>query len=416
MTHNTLNTQNFSALFENVNIGVIVVNESGKIEAVNKYLLREFGYTGKELLHKEVELLVPTQLRKKHKELRAEFSLNPENIAITPKEPPMGVKKDGTEFPVEMSLGYYKENGNTYYVAFVNDIQKNKEAEETIKQLNADLDQRVKESTRSLKATVEQLSRQMKENERKDEELTKALEKEKELNQLKSRFVSVASHEFRTPLSGILASTYLLSKYTKEDQQPHRDKHIKRILSSVNLLNEVLGDFLSVDKIEQGNFKPNLTVFNINNVISDIIQDMQYMFKNGQHVTYTHDESNDIAYLDHSMFHHILTNLLSNAIKYSPENSNIDLTVEQKGHTLTITVKDQGIGIPKRDQQNLYKRFFRSANAAQIQGTGLGLNIVKKYVDVLDGDIICNSEENRGTEFIITFNNQKEHYENSISG
>ena len=415
MSNNVFNDRLFSTLFDNTCIGVVVANNNGEIEAANKYALHEFGYSEKELLHKKVEVLIPKRIREKHELLRAKFYQHPTNITIAAAKALKGVRKDGSEFFVEMSLGHYIEQGHNYFVAFINDLSKKREADETIKQLNDDLDQRVKESTRSLSAIVDQLSSQIRENERKDAELVQALDKEKELNQLKSRFVSVASHEFRTPLSGILASTYLLSKYTKEDQQSLRDKHIKRILSSVNLLNEVLGDFLSVDKIEQGNFKPNLTVFKISTMANEIIQSTQHMLKNGQQIVYLHTEEHDVAYLDHSMFHHILTNLLSNAIKYSPENSKIELIVEQQGHTLTIKMKDQGIGIPKNEQQNLYKRFFRSANAAQIQGTGLGLNIVKKYVDVLDGTIECNSEENIGTEFIIRFNNQKEHYENSIS-
>ena len=411
----TFNHLQFSTLFDNAGIGIVIVDTNGKIEAVNKYILREFGYTESELVHQEVELLIPERFREQHKGLRAGFNVHPANIAIPPERNLKGLRKDGIEFPVEMSLGYYSDNDETYFAAFVNDVRKTREAEATIKQLNAELDQKIKESTRSLNATVDQLISQIKENERKDEELVQALEKEKELNQLKSRFVSVASHEFRTPLSGILASTYLISKYTKENEQPQRDKHIKRILSSANLLNEVLGDFLSVDKMEQENFKPNLTVFDINIFANEIIQSMQYMQKNGQNIVYVHRGENAIAYLDHSMLHHILSNLLSNAIKYSPEESRIDLIIEQKDQTLVIKVKDHGIGIPKNEQQDLYKRFFRSSNAAQIQGTGLGLNIVKKYVDVLDGIIECISEENKGTEFIMTFNNQKEHYGNSIS-
>ncbi len=410
------NTKNFATLFENVPLGVLVVNEDGLIEAANKYLLKEFGYKAREIQGMEVELLMPAEYREKHKLYRAEFSNAPVSMAIDPERNLKGIKKDGTEFPIEMSLGHYVDGGVTYFTAFVNDALRKNEAEETINKLKADLDQRVKETTRSLHATVEQLSRQIRENERKDAELMKALEKEKELNQLKSRFVSIASHEFRTPLSGILASTYLLSKYTKEEQQILRDKHIKRILSSVNLLNEVLGDFLSIDKMEQENFKPNLTSFKIDDMVDEIIQSLQYILKDGQNIIYTHNELDDSAYLDHSMFKHILTNLLSNAVKYSPACNEVNLDIQLVGETLTIRVSDHGIGIPEKDLEHLYQRFYRCSNSTQFQGTGLGLNIVKKYVDALDGTIACISEENKGTEFIITFKNQRDHYENHFSG
>lgn len=404
----------FSTLFEHAHIGIIVVNESGDIEAANKYILKEFGYNEDELIHQKVEFLIPQHLHERHIGLREDFNKHPVSATVVPRKDIRGLRKDGSEFQIEISLGYYKAKKGNFFIAFLNDLSKTIEADETIEQLKSELDQRVRESTRSLHATVEQLIRQIKENERKDAELTKALEKEKELNKLKSKFVSIASHEFRTPLSGILASAYLLAKYNRESDQPQRDKHIKRIMSSANMLNEVLGEFLSVDKMEQGNFKPNLTVFEINSMAEEVIQNMQHMLKTGQRIAYIHKGDNDIAYLDHSMFRHILSNLLSNAIKYSPEDSGIELAIEQKNEKLIVRVKDHGIGIPVNEQQELYKRFFRCSNATHIEGTGLGLNIVKKYVDVLDGTIEFNSEENIGTEFIIRFKNQKELYENHI--
>ncbi len=412
MLHHIFNNNQFSTLFDQAFIGIIVVNNKGEIEAVNKYILDEFGYEEHEIIHQKVEFLVPAQYKEVHERHRETFFLNPTNLSIPADRNLKGIKKDGSEFYIEMKLGFYKEQEDNYYIAFVNNISQKKEAEDTIKRLNAELDQKVKESTRSLNATVDQLSRQIKENERKDEELEKALEKEKELNQLKSRFVSVASHEFRTPLSGVLASTYLLSKYTKGEEQPHRDRHIKRIISSVNLLNEVLGDFLSVDKIEQGNFKPNLTWFNVSDEVNEIIQELKYILKAGQNISYQHNGETSIAYIDKSMFHHIITNLLSNAIKYSPENSPIEIIIDQVDQKLVIRVKDYGIGIPEKEQENLFKRFFRSSNAVHIEGTGLGLNIVKKYVEILDGTIAFKSEINKGSEFIITFNNQIEQNEN----
>ncbi len=415
LLHHIFRNKEFSALFENAVLGVIIVNKEGQIVAANKHVYDEFGYLEPELDNQSMECLIPGRLHDIHKQHRLEYYKNPLSKAVCLGLGVDAVRKDGTEFKVEVSLGHYTSKEGEYFIAFINDLTKKLEADKTIQQLKGELDQRVKESTRSLHATVDQLSRQIKENERKDAELIKALENEKEMNALKSRFVSIASHEFRTPLSGILASTYLLSKYTKESDQPQRDKHIKRILSSANLLNEVLSDFLSVDKMEQENFRPNPTLFDIGVLVTEIIQNLQHMLKPGQEIDYNQECDNDIAFLDTSMLHHILTNLLSNAIKYSPENSKIELSVVRKSDDCILRVKDHGIGIPQPEQENLYKRFFRSTNAAHIQGTGLGLNIVKKYVDVLDGTIDCKSEENKGTEFIVRFKNQKVVYENHIS-
>jgi PAS domain S-box-containing protein len=414
MLQKIFNKKHFSSLFENANVGMLLTDSDGVIRAVNKYILSEFGYDAKEILNKKVEILIPEEFRAEHVRLREDYKGHPRSYTVPSEKSLMGRRRDGTKLPLEMAIGYYRDEDEIYLLAIFCNIGYRKVAEETIQFLNAELDQKIKESTRSLNATVDQLIRQIKENERKDAELLKALEKEKELNQLKSRFVSVASHEFRTPLSGILASTYLLAKYTKTDDQPQRDKHIKRIMSSVSLLNEVLGDFLSVDKMEQDNFKPNPTRFDIDDVMKEIIHNMQYMLKKGQIVDYVHSGDSKIAYIDQSMFQHIMSNLISNAIKYSFEDSTIKISIDQNDPTLIIRVKDHGIGIPKNEQENLFKRFFRSTNAVHIEGTGLGLNIVKKYVEVMDGKVECFSEMDKGTEFVITFNNQSEHYEDSI--
>src|ERR1035437_5313249 len=150
--HRIFNNQQFSTLFDNAGIGIIVVNADGEIEAANKHILHEFGYNETELRQQQVEFLIPERFREKHRRVRAQFSRNPVNIAIAPEKNLKGIRKDGSELPVEISLGYYQDNEDTYYVAFVYDLRKNKEAEETIKQLNDELDQRVKEGTRSLRS------------------------------------------------------------------------------------------------------------------------------------------------------------------------------------------------------------------------------------------------------------------------
>lgn len=456
-----------------------------------------------------------------------------------------GVKRDGTEFPVEVSLGHYRIGDENYSLAFVNDITQRKETEQAIIQLNAHLEERVKEGSQSLARTVTQLGNQIRETERKDAELERvnaflnniwnhagalicvcdtngvlqffnpaaerwlgytsaevigkkammdfylqdelvakahelsvvagrevtpdfdifkvcalqenannhechylrkdgsmfyasvniaplkdaqgnisgylgiaidisekkkggsellaALEKEKELNELKSRFVSMASHEFRTPLSAVLSSAYLLSKYVKTEDQPQREKHIQRIVASVNTLTEILNDFLSVGKIEEGNITANYREYDITAQMHEIVQDVQHLLKKGQEIRYSHTGQDTRFNLDASMMKHIVTNLLSNAIKFSPEGMAIDLVTAIKGKKLVLSVTDKGIGIPAEDIDNLFKRFFRSSNVTNIQGTGLGLHIVAKYAELMDGIIECSSKLGEGTKFTITF-------------
>jgi signal transduction histidine kinase len=162
---------------------------------------------------------------------------------------------------------------------------------------------------------------------------------------------------------------------------------------------------LSVGKIEEGNLKVNYSHYDIHAQALDIIQEVQHLLKKEQTIDYVHDGDDSFVYLDASMVKHIVTNLLSNAIKFSNERSVINLTTSNREKKVVISVKDEGIGIPAEDRQNLFKRFFRSSNATNIQGTGLGLHIVSKYTELMNGVINCDSELGKGTRFTITFTN-----------
>lgn len=238
------------------------------------------------------------------------------------------------------------------------------------------------------------------------EDLNNALENEKKLGELKSRFVSVASHEFRTPLSTILSSIYLLSKYTTTEEQPKREKHIKRIEESIQFLNDILNEFLTIGKLEDGDQKVNWAQLDLASEIKGIINDIKGIIKVDQKINFKHLGQKNVI-LDPSLFKHIVLNLLSNAIKFSPENVPIEITTEVNTEQILFSIKDYGIGIPEEDQKFLFKRFFRASNAEHIKGTGLGLYIVAKHCQLLDGSISLNSELNKGTKFVVTFNRKK---------
>ncbi len=396
----------FETLFNHASIGIIVVNNVAEITMVNQFALFQFGYEeSAELKGKKIELLIPGRFHHKHVEQRDGYIHKPNNR-------PMGIgldlfakKKDGSEFPVEVSLGNYEFEEKKFVVAFINDITKRKEIEQEIIRMNEELEHKVEERTVSLKDTVEKLNLQIEETEEKDKELMEALSREKELGELKSRFVSVASHEFRTPLSTVLSSIYLLQKYTTSDEQPKREKHIQRIISSVNLLTDILNDFLSVGKIEEGKIQARFSTFDVNKNITQTIAEMQNVCKPGQQIRYEHKGKNEVE-LDPGMFKHITLNLLSNAIKFSPENSDIHISTRVGDEDILLKVKDSGIGISREDQEHLFERFFRANNAINIQGTGLGLHIVSKYAELMNGTITCNSDLDQGTEFTVIFKNK----------
>lgn len=233
------------------------------------------------------------------------------------------------------------------------------------------------------------------------QKLEQSLIKEKEINEMKSRFVSMASHEFRTPLSTILSSVSLIKTYLEKEKPENTDKHIKRIKNSVKGLTDILNDFLSTDKLESKKVNINISEFNYSSFAQNITDELQALCQEGQTIVPSVNTKEKIITTDQNIIKNILYNLISNAIKYSNEGQEIHFNSTLGNNILTIEVVDFGIGIPESEQKNLFSRFFRAKNATNIKGTGLGLNIVRSYLDLLKGNINFESQENIGTKFIV---------------
>ncbi|MDX5421564.1 MAG: response regulator [Hymenobacteraceae bacterium] len=270
-----------------------------------------------------------------------------------------------------------------------------------IQKLNAELEQRVVERTQELGEAVRKLEDTNRSLYEAQQEIRKALQKEKELHELKSRFVTIASHEFRTPLSTVLSSASLIGKYKATEDDEKRQKHVERIKSAVSNLTTILNDFLSISRIEEGKIYNVPSTFNLVAFTREVVDEMQGFLKPGQRIEYRHFGEEDTITLDKQLLKNILLNLLSNGSKYSAEEARIQLTTEATTAEIKIIVQDEGIGIPKADQTHLFTPFFRAQNVTNIQGTGLGLNIVKRYVEIMDGTIDYQSELNQGTTFTI---------------
>lgn len=388
------------ALFNYASMSIIVANAEGSIILANPFAQKQFGYTEKEMVGKKVELLIPHRFHKKHAGHREKFVQHPQDRPMGVGLDLFAIRKDGSEFPVEVSLGHYSINGQKFIIAFVSDITIRKRDEDEIRRLNEVLEEKVEQRTKELQQAMKKL-------EFSKEELVRSLQKEKDLGELKSRFVTMASHEFRTPLSTVLSSAYLLEKYTTTEDQANRKRHIERIISSVKMLTDILNDFLSVGKIEEGKITVKPSEFNIKEYIAGINNEIISIQKKGQNISYRH-EGPELITLDPGLLKHIIINLLSNAIKFSPENARIEIKSQMTGNQLSLKVKDRGIGIPKEEQPHLFERFHRGSNVTNIQGTGLGLHIVSKYAELMNGKIECNSELEKGTEFIIKFEIQEE--------
>ena len=393
----------FASVFEFAPIGIILVSQTGEILLANHFAEELFGYEEYELAGKYVEDLIPQRVREKHIANRQKYTKDPHVRPMGEAMDLYGMRKDGTIFSLEVSLGYFRTPEGIYIVSFVHDVTKQKANEKElieqknsieqysaeIKALNENLEEQIKNRTKALLETLQHL-----ENSKK--ELEKALSKERELGELKSRFVSMASHEFRTPLSTVLSSVQLIAKYTQAEDQEKREKHVKRITESVNHLNDILEEFLSVGKLEEGKIKASLSETNLPDCLRGVVQEMQNMAKNGQMIDFQH-QGKETVITDCSILKKILINLLSNAIKFSPENTSIQIKSSTLGQVLCIEVIDEGIGISEKDQKHLFERFFRAENATNIKGTGLGLNIVAKFTEMLGGEIDIKSTLGKGT-------------------
>lgn len=660
------NSNHFEAFFKHANMGILVTDDNGQITAINPFALREFGYSEEEMIGEKIEILIPQRFSDKHIHHRGKYAANPQNRPMDLKMDLFGVRKDGSKFPVEVSLGNYASRGGNYVVAFITNISARKIEESEIEKRNIELGNAVMHRTGDLQEAMQQLEKSKerlenvlsfqrtlldtagamiiatdengiislfnpeatlklgysesevidketpvlfhdkKEIERKRKELLKlfgirpkssfdvlvekarrniheeeqynyigkngvsfpvsltltalrdakgnvsgfvgiavdiserikaekelekvqqlflqllhnypdgiisiidsnyhfvytggelhkrlhsdigqligremyprfpeplrkivfamlenvfqdkglisdfelpypitnrtyimdafplieedgsvnyigviiknisklkkaeeglreALKIEKNLGELKSRFVSMASHEFRTPLSTVLSSAYLIEKYTSGEDQPKREKHLQRIVSSVNMLTDILNDFLSLGKMEEGKLQAKFSTFNIKEMIYATIEEIKNNLKENQQFNYQH-KGNPNVFLDRSLLKHIVMNLISNASKFSSDTCTIDIKTTNKNDKIILSVKDNGIGISKEDQQHLMERFFRGTNAGNIQGTGLGLHIISKYAEMMNGNIQCKSQLEKGTEFIITFNSKK---------
>jgi signal transduction histidine kinase len=211
----------------------------------------------------------------------------------------------------------------------------------------------------------------------------------------------MASHEFRTPLSAILSSADLIEAYQEGGQQEKRLRHTNRIKSAVSNLTSILNDFLSLSKLEEGKVQCEPVPCYIASFCNEVLEELHALLKPGQHIRSMPIPEGLEIVVDKKLLKNVLYNLLSNAIKYSPDGKPIDFLATVNGGELHIRIRDYGIGIPEEEQQHLFTRFFRAHNVENIQGTGLGLNIVKRYLELMQGNITFESKLGEGTAFSV---------------
>ena len=495
------NNDFFKILFKSIEEGLVVINSDRDIMYVNQRTEDMFGFTQSELLGEKIEILIPMRYHGEHPKHVKGYTEKPQKKSMGFGRVLEARKKDGTPFYTEISLNNVEIKKVKYFVALINDVTKRVEAENKIKELNAQLEEKVNVRTKELEESkflytavaqnfpngtinvfdtklnyifaegkelykygvnsekligtsyLDRLPVQLKSKintelqkvfkgekiefeiqvksnffllsavplinskQRIDsilvvetnitnqkiasKKLEDSLVKEKEINEMKSNFVSMASHEFRTPLSTIISSVSLINTYIEKGKLEGTKKHINRIKNSVKGLTNILNDFLSTDKLESKKVEAHISKFNYSTFKRDITEELQALCKENQIIVSSINIENVELTTDQNIIKNILYNLVSNAIKYSREGQEIIINSAIYNTELIIEVLDFGIGIPKDEQKNLFNRFFRAKNTVNIKGTGLGLNIVKSYLDLLKGSITFESQENIGTKFIV---------------
>jgi PAS domain S-box-containing protein len=392
----------YEAVFSYASIGILVCDQQGRITSANHLANKLFGYETGEMIKMTIEQLVPTGISHDHETLRQSFNSKPQVREMGHNLTLHARRKDGSVFPVEISLSYFQLEDERYAVAYIIDISVKKAAEQqllshrdAIQRLNADLEQKVTDRTNALMITLSQL-------EQTKDELTKALTAEQQLGELKSRFVSMASHEFRTPLTIVQTSATLIDKYLTLGQPDNCQTHLAHIQASTRQLNDILEEFLSVGLIEAGRAETHPMAVDVVKLVDETVAGIQAMLKPDQRIETTLSGTG-YAWLDPSLLQKIILNLLTNAIKYSGPGSVVSLRGTATDQQLTLIVQDRGVGIPPDDQHHLFERFFRARNVTNIAGTGLGLHIVGRYVALMGGQVSLKSVLNQGTTVTLTF-------------
>lgn len=235
------------------------------------------------------------------------------------------------------------------------------------------------------------------------DELNHALSQEKELNQLKSHFVSIVSHEFRNPLHSISGMTQILKTYGDNLSPEKKADVLGQLQRNVTKMTALLDDVLVISRKDLGKLEFNPTPLELEIFCRGLISEIQTIFNHKQLINFVYQgEKQQKFNLDHQILHHILTNLLANACKYAPEGSIIDFEVACDISEILFLVRDRGIGIPAQDIPKLFDAFYRASNATKFQGTGLGLVIAKQYIEIHQGSILVESELEVGTTFKVT--------------
>ncbi|MHB9041055.1 MAG: PAS domain S-box protein, partial [Melioribacteraceae bacterium] len=394
--------EKFRSIFENHSaIKLLIDPDTGNIVDANQAAANYYGWTREELKQMNITRL---------NSLSLEDAINVmEQIKVNSKNhfELQHRLKDGSIRDMEVFSSKVEIGGKIYLHAINHDITDRIIAEKKLKEYQNHLEELVETRTEELDKLNVDLKEQLQKEKELEMMLRKSLGKEKELNELKTRFISTASHEFRTPLTTVLAATEMIQRYGKKWSEEKYNEYIDKIKKSVSYLTKLMDDVLTISRSESGKILYNPDMVNLYKLCTEIIEETRSNTDARHDFVFNFSMRKIKYHLDPNLIKFILTNLLSNAFKYSPEGGKIELSVSSKKDQIEITVADEGIGIPGEDMIHLFEPFHRSANTVEIPGTGLGLSIVKHAVELHKGKITVKSSLGKGTTFTVDIPKRK---------
>ncbi len=395
-------TKNFLQLLtEAVSEAMLVVSKDQLIVSVNTPLLELFDYSQGELIGTSLHVLLPKSYREGHQKQVSGFLKQSSARTMAQGRQLYGCKRNGDYFPIEVGLKPFTYEGKEYVLGLVRDTSVQLEQVQRMHDINVRLEEMVSARTLELNDTINALKREVALRRAAEEQANSALAQERELNELKTKFLSLVSHEFKTPLSTILSSATLIGRYSESIQQQRREHHINTISEKVKYLDGILNDFLSLERLETGKVAYNLDFFDPCKTVDRVLTQSKNQLKKGQCFQVEMPENLQI-YSDEKILALALTNLIQNAIKYAPEDTEITVRIADNNEQITFYISDMGIGIPEAEQKFIFDRYFRAENALTLQGTGIGLNIAKSHLNQLQGDLTFESQLGMGSTFVIT--------------
>jgi PAS domain S-box-containing protein len=360
----------YSGIVNSAMDAIISIDEDERITVFNHAAEILFACPVDEALGQPLGRFLPERYRTGHSAHIRRFGETGETIrSMHLLNELTGLRATGEEFPIEAAISQVTVEGTKFYSVILRDITERKQME-------------------ALRLETETMR--------------VALEKEKELVELKGRFISTVSHEFRTPLAMIVSSAELLERFLERMTEERRKECVENILAQANEMAQLMNDVLTFDKATAGKLQFRPGVLSTKALLQAVLDQLQPIYDPATHrvIVEKHGQV-ETLWGDEELLKRVFINLLSNAIKYSPEGGEVRVTVLQAGATILFQVSDQGIGIPYTDQQHLFEPFHRASNTGDISGTGLGLSIVKEFVEVHSGSIAVESEEGKGTTFTI---------------